>query len=107
MQREVVRIVPLRTANVVALVYALLLVVFSLVFLPIAAIVPMKDQAGNPVSRTPLLVLISLYPLLGAIGSWIGTILVSHIYNFLAPRVGGVRVEVSDPARAAVGAGAA
>jgi len=97
MRREIQRVVPKSAAKVVGLMYAALFLAISLlILLPFAALVPLHDQAGNPRSSAPLVVMAVVYPFAGAIGGWLGAFFMASIYNLLVPRVGGIQVDVSD-----------
>lgn len=95
MRRELVRIAPIKAANVISLLYAILFGAMALLFLPFFAFLPLQDQQGNSVSAAPILTMILLYPVLGAVTGWIGVATMASLYNFIARRIGGIQVEVS------------
>ncbi len=92
----------IRTANVVAVLYAMLFAVFGLIFLvPFALIgIAGSRQGGNGAGIAAAglvgglvfyVLIVAFYTFVG----WVGTIIVCGFYNFVAKRMGGIRFEVS------------
>ena len=95
MMREIRRVEPLRLANVLAIVYGAIFVIFDLLVLPVFLMAPMNNHMGQEVPRTAMLGLLVLYPIMGAVMGWLGGLLVAGVYNVVARRLGGVRMEVA------------
>jgi hypothetical protein len=102
-----------RTANIVAALYAVIVLVIGLLFaVPIAIVALVAGQdAGGPgvatggvVGVVMLLVLAVVF--YAGIG-WVMTALVCALYNALAGRIGGIRIEVQPEGPALMGPGAA
>ena len=92
----------IRTANVVAVLYALLFSVFGLIFLvPFALIgIAGSSQGGNGAGIAAAglvgglvfyVLIVAFYTFIG----WVVTLIVCGFYNFVAGRIGGIRFEVS------------
>jgi hypothetical protein len=94
MQREIVHIAPIRAANVMSIVYATAFAVFSLSALPFYMFVPFHDPQGNALNPVSMAIVLLLYPVLGAVMGWVGTASMAWLYNVIAPRVGGIRLDV-------------
>ena len=97
MNLELRRIDPLRSANVAAILYGLLLTVFSLIAFPfflLAAFIS-PDETGFIGPLMAVFVLI-LYPIFGALMGWISGILTAAIYNFVIRWSGGLLFEFDD-----------
>jgi len=98
MKHELKRVDPLRAANVAALVYALLMGAFALMFAPfflLAAILAPSGEFGALGSLITLLVLFA-YPILGLAMGWISGLLSAAIYNFIIRWSGGLLLEFVD-----------
>ena len=101
MQRiTIARFDVVRTANIVAALYAVIVLVIVLLFaVPFAFVALVAGQeAGGPGVVAGgvvggLLVLLLAVVFYGGIG-WVMTALVCALYNALAGRIGGIRVEV-------------
>jgi hypothetical protein len=93
-QREIIRIEPIPAANVVSIVYAAVFAVVSLLSLPFLVFVPLVDGRGNTADPTSMLVPILLYPVFGAVMGWVGTACMAWLYNLVAARIGGIRLDV-------------
>jgi hypothetical protein len=94
MQREIVHIAPIRAANVMSIVYAAVLAVISLGAVPFYLFIPAHDPEGNVLDPVSMVVVLLLYPVFGAVIGWVGTASMAWLYNVIAPRVGGVRLDV-------------
>lgn len=91
----------IRTANVFAILYLLMTLVFVLPFLVILAVAgPMTvtDQFGQSsrLDVSPLFLL--LIPLAYAVIGWIVTVLFSFLYNLAARLTGGVEMQLTGDA---------
>jgi hypothetical protein len=100
-----------RTANIVAALYAVIVLVIVLLFAVPFAFVALLARpetaradivAGGVVGG--LLVLVLAVVFYGGIG-WVMTALVCALYNALAGRIGGIRIEVQSEGPAMVGPG--
>jgi hypothetical protein len=100
-----------RTANIVAALYAVIVLVIVLLFAVPFAFVALL--AGPETARADvvaggvvggLLVLVLAVVFYGGIG-WVMTALVCALYNALAGRIGGIRIEVQSEGPAMVGPG--
>ena len=99
---EIVRIDPLRAANVIALVYGAIMLAFSLFAVPWLLLMPIETGSGDPVNRGPLLAFAVLYPIFGLLIGWLTGLLSASCYNLIARRIGGIRVQTAThPAAAA------
>lgn len=112
MQRlTIARFDPVRTANIVAALYAVIVLVIGLLFaVPFAVVALVAGQeadgpglaAGGVIGVLVLLVIAVVF--YAGIG-WIMTALVCALYNGLAGRIGGIRVEVQPEGPALMGPG--
>jgi hypothetical protein len=100
-----------RTANIVAALYAVIVLVIVLLFaVPFAfvALLAGPETAGADIVAGGvvggLLVLVLAVVFYGGIG-WVMTALVCALYNALAGRIGGIRIEVQPEGPAMVGPG--
>ena len=100
-----------RTANIVAALYAVIVLVIGLLFaVPFALVALVAGQeAGGPGVATGgvvgVLVLLALAVVFYAGIGWVMTALVCALYNALAGRIGGIRIEVQPEAPSMVGPG--
>ena len=100
-----------RTANIVAALYAVIVLVIGLLFAVPFAIVALVagQEAGGPGVATGgavgVLVLLALAVVFYAGIGWVMTALVCALYNALAGRIGGIRIEVQPEGPALVGPG--
>ncbi len=88
MNRTIVRIAPFPAARIAAIIYFAL----GLIVMPFL-VVPGLFGGGDAESTLPDAIGI---PLLYALSAFVGTVLICWLYNWLAPRVGGVELEVED-----------
>ena len=111
MQRlTIARFDPVRTANIIAALYAVIVLIVGLLFaVPFALVALLAGQdagpdvvAGGVVGG--ILVLLIAVVFYGGIG-WVMTALVCALYNALAGRIGGIRVEVQPEGPALMGPG--
>jgi hypothetical protein len=100
-----------RTANIVAALYAVIVLVIGLLFaVPIAIVALVAGQdAGGPGVATGgvvgvLMLLVLAVVFYAGIG-WVMTALVCALYNALAGRIGGIRIEVQPDGPALMGPG--
>jgi hypothetical protein len=111
MQRlTIARFDPVRTANIIAALYAVIVLVVGLVFaVPFALVALVAGQdAGSGVATggvIGVLVLLVLAVVFYAGIGWVMTALVCALYNALAGRIGGIRVEVQPEGPALMGPG--
>ena len=93
---QIVRIAPLRAANIVGALYLVLFAAFALVFAPFAGSVPVDpkvDPQQQESIRTMVRWMLIGYPFLGAVSGWIFALIGAALYNVLAPRIGGLAFE--------------
>jgi hypothetical protein len=88
-----------RTANIVAALYAVIVLVIGLLFaVPFALVALVAGQDAGPGVATGgvvgVLVLLVLAVVFYAGIGWVMTALVCALYNALAGRIGGIRIEV-------------
>ena len=95
MKVEIKRVDPLRTANVLALVYGLLMAAFALLFSPFILLGVILSPTGGIGAGGGLFAVFFLvvYPIMGLVMGWISGYLTSAIYNFIIRWTGGVRLE--------------
>jgi len=95
MKQELRRVDPLRAANIGALVYGLLMGAFALLFLPfvlvMSAVAP-SDEFGI-FGLFFFVFLLLIYPVIGLVMGWIGTLLTAAIYNLVIRWTGGLLFE--------------
>jgi hypothetical protein len=88
-----------RTANVFAILYGLITLIFVIPFALILAAGPVAttDRFGNPtqVDISPLFLL--LIPVFYAVLGWVFTALFCLLYNLSSRFVGGIEVDVDGP----------
>ena len=100
-----------RTANIAAALYAVVVLVFGLVFavpLSLAAIYAGRQDGGAGVAAggvVGVVVLLALAVVFYAGFGWVVTAIVCALYNGLAGRIGGIRVEVQPEGPALMGPG--
>lgn len=96
---EVKRLDPVRTANILGLVQAAIMLAFVLLlapFLLIALMIGVSQDAEALVGIIPMFVLIVVYPIVGLIFGWIGGFLAAAVYNFVIRFTGGLILEFED-----------
>lgn len=94
MKQELKRVDPLRTANVAALVYGVLMCAFAVMFLPIFLLPGLLGASGQSGLETVFLgFMVVLYPVLGAVMGWITGLLGAAVYNLVVRWIGGVILE--------------
>ena len=95
MRQELRRVDPLRTANVGALVYGLLMSAFALMFFPFFLLVGILAPSEELGRAGPLfaVLLLLFYPVMGFVMGWISGLLASVIYNFVIRWSGGLLLE--------------
>jgi hypothetical protein len=103
MKLEILRLDPLRTANILALVQALVMAVFMILAVPFV-LLALALGAGNMGGGEAFLMTLLLlaYPVLGLIFGWIGGFAVAVIFNFITKLTGGLLIEGRDIAAAVV-----
>lgn len=93
---------PVRTANVLAVVYGFLMGIFVLITIPffIIGIVARKSQfPGEPMP--PVFAfgcMLLLYPFFGLVFGWIGGAVLASVYNLVVRWTGGLLLELHDNA---------
>jgi hypothetical protein len=93
---EIVRIAPLRAANVFGALQFVLFGVFALLFAPFAAFMPVDpnlDPQQQETARTVLRWMLVAYPLVGGAFGWLFALIATGVYNLVSPRIGGLAVE--------------
>ena len=112
MQRlSIARFDVIRTANIVAALYAVIVIVFGLLFaVPFALFALVAGQeAGGPGlaagGAAGVFVLLALAVVFYAGVGWVATALVCALYNALAGRMGGILVDVRPEGPAGAGPG--
>ncbi len=98
MRREIRRIEPVRFANVVAIVYALMFLVFAVLAVPFLLLVPMSDTSGGASELGFMVGFLLLYPFLVLIFVWLSGWLSAAIYNLVAGWIGGILIELGSEA---------
>jgi hypothetical protein len=96
---QIVRIAPLRAANIVAALYLVLFGAFALIFAPFTGTVPVSpnvDPQQQESLRTMFRWMLIGYPVLAAISGWLFALIGAAIYNVLAPRIGGFTIETQE-----------
>jgi hypothetical protein len=95
MNLELKRIEPLRAANIMAIVYALLFVVIVLIVTPFVLLIntfePFEDMGSGTAAW---LAVAMVYPVFGAVIGWIGGLLLAVLYNLVVRWTGGLLVTV-------------
>lgn len=95
---ELRHIDPLRAANVIALVYGLLLGIFALValaFILIATVIAPSNELGAAGPAVAVLIVLA-YPVLGLVMGWISGLLSAAIYNFVVRWSGGLLFDLDE-----------
>jgi hypothetical protein len=93
---ELRHVAPLRAANVLAILQAAMMALFSIPMLLMFSTMPMPDGPeaqgmGPPFAAFRWLIL--AYPILGAIVGWIAGLVGAFVYNLVAAYFGGLRLE--------------
>ena len=94
MRSEIRYIEPIRFANVVALVYALVGLVFVVLALPFVFMSMAWGESSGAFSIGITLILVVLYPVFGLFFGWLTGLLGAAIYNLVARWVGGIYLEL-------------
>jgi hypothetical protein len=95
MIHELRRLPPMHTAKVMALLYGAFFLLVSLFTIPLVLLGPDVDAHGNSTHKGILVGVMVAYPIVGLIFGWLGSALMSAIYNFVAKRAGGLRFETT------------
>lgn len=96
MQVELRRVSPLRAANVVALLYALSMLLMIVPMFVAMSLVPEPSVAGAQ-QQLPLSTfrwLLVLYPAFGLVFGWLAGLVGSWLYNLIAGRLGGFELDL-------------
>lgn len=103
MNTELRKIDALRAANVLALVYGIMMAVFAILIFPFVMLASLFSRsAGLGAGFAGAFVI--LYPILGLVMGWLTGLLGAAIYNLVAGWTGGMRVEfapITQPAASA------
>ena len=96
MKYELKRVEPLRAANIGALLYGLIMTVFSLIFIPFVLLAGLFAPSREPGAPEPFfwVLMLCFYPLLGVVMGWISGILTSATYNLIIRWTGGLLLEL-------------
>ena len=103
MQVELRHVSPLRAANIVALLYALSMLIMIVPMFVMLSLVP-EPASANPeqpaLSLSSFRWLLVLYPAFGLVFGWLAGLVGSWLYNLIAGRLGGFELDLlsSDPA---------
>ncbi len=99
MRQELKRIEPLRAANIGALVYGLLGIIFMIIFSPFFLLAGFLGAAQGQGMAGPFFIMLMLvvYPIMGFVFGWISGLLTAAIYNFIVTWTGGLLVEFAEP----------
>jgi len=95
-QLELRRIAPLRAANIVALLYALSMLIFAVPMFIIFSVIPGPsgaDPQQQQFAFSSFRWLLLGYPVFGLVFGWFGGLIASYLYNLIAARLGGFRLE--------------
>jgi hypothetical protein len=71
------------------------MLLFALLTLPMFFFAPFREDMPNQPPKALFLVFILLYPLFGALWSWISGQIFTRIYNLVARRIGGVLLDLA------------
>ena len=96
MQLELRRITPLRAANIVALLYALSMLIMAIpmfIFFSLAPEPSSADPQQQQLSLSFFRWLLLAYPIFGLIFGWFTGLIGSWLYNLIAARLGGFQLE--------------
>jgi hypothetical protein len=96
LQLELRRVTPIRAANIVALLYGISMLLFTVPMFAVVSLVP-EPPVTNPqqpfsLSSFRWLLLIG-YPFFGLVFGWFSGLVGSYLYNAIAARLGGFEVE--------------
>ena len=93
---QLVRISPLRAANICGALYFVIFGAFSLVMFPFLNSMP-TDPNVNAGQTEPLRWVFRwmafVYPVFGGASSWFSALFGAALYNLIAPRIGGFALE--------------
>lgn len=98
MKLELTRIDPIRTANIVALIQAAVMLVMVAIMLPIMLVIfaiGVASRDESAIGALVPLVLIIFYPIIGLIFGWIFGLLSAWVYNLVTRWVGGLLIEIT------------
>src|SRR5579862_3408103 len=84
---------PGHLARVLAILYGGFFGVMAIISMPMLFLAPAPVNNGPPIPRAIFMVLLLLYPLLGAFFGWINGHILARLYNFVARRFGGLQYE--------------
>jgi hypothetical protein len=97
MQLELRRVAPLRAANVLALLYAISMLVFAIPAFAIFSLMPEATTSDPEQSKQAFTAfrwfILVAYPMFGLVFGWFGGLVGASLYNAIAPRIGGLLFE--------------
>ena len=86
----------MRAANIVAILYALMMLIFCLPMLGFIWMIPTpagQDPAEAEAVMSTFRWMLLGYPVFGAVFGWLGGLTSAWLYNQIARRVGGLKLE--------------
>lgn len=95
MRSEIRHIEPIRFANVVALVYAVISLVFVVLTIPFFLTAAFWTNMSDVFSLGFAALIVFMYPVAGLFFGWLAGLLSAAIYNLVAKWVGGVSIELA------------
>jgi hypothetical protein len=92
MRFELKRVEPLRAANISALIYALLMAAFAVLFAPFLLLGFWLAPGGeyNPMGLGAGVFLLFAYPVMGLVMGWVSGLLSSSAFNLIVGFTGGL-----------------
>jgi hypothetical protein len=99
MKHELRRVAPLRAANVSAIVYSILMGLMSLISVPfflLATVLQRPGPTGPGAVAGPIIavMMLILYPVMGAVMGWVMGLAGAAIYNYIIRWTGGLLVDL-------------
>jgi hypothetical protein len=99
MRYEFTRIEPVRAANILALVYGILLAVFAVIFAPLLLLATMFAPAETNVAEFGVIVaVLCAYPFIGLVMGWISGLVTAAGFNLVVRVTGGLVVHTPETA---------
>lgn len=98
MKHELRSLGVIRTANIVAVIYAAVMALFALIALPLIgiaiAIGATQGEGEAAISGAIMFFVIVLYPILGLIFGWLTGLVTALVYNLVAGWIGGLILDL-------------
>ena len=97
MRYEFTRIEPMRAANILALVYGILLAVFAVIFAPLLLLATMFAPAETNAAEFGVIIgVLCAYPFIGLVMGWISGLVMAAAFNAVVRLTSGLVVHTNE-----------